>query len=350
MTDIKDLKENTEDTVCGQVIRILRDKDNKWIMYRLIDGTGEIPLFSQADLGIENGEFILCVNCWVRKGAKGLNLSTGKNGKIITGDEIKANPLYQRVRERMARKPVIFINDIREQNLQKIQFAGCINEIFPTKSNHVDSKKLVAIDMAGQLATIMFYGEEVEMGRGFHEGEFFVINGIVQRFKNTIIIQLGPDGRIFRGKDASETPAGRMYFELIEKNNPDVILELLRRRKMLQEFVRNEILNIFNLNEEILEELLPRLTNFIYRKIFQRKYWRDNYYNCLKELQLNSPQGINEEYKKYLIDKIRIVIELAQKVFPTLDRATIEAIISTLYDSTIDMETFNTKQEFCSDS
>ncbi|MHA1143915.1 MAG: hypothetical protein ACTSRW_04190 [Candidatus Helarchaeota archaeon] len=348
MTDIKDLKSNMEDTICGQIIHVMRDKDKKWIMYKLIDGTGEISLFSTRDLELENGYIVLCVNCWVKEGSRGLSISLGRNGKVLSGKEIENNPLYQKVRERLARKPVIFVNDIRDENLQKVQFASCISEIFPTKSNHVESKKLVAVDIMGQPVTIMFYNEEVEMGRGFHEGEFFVINGLVQRFKNTIIIQLGPDGRIFRGKDATVTPAGRMYFNHLEKNDSDVLLELLKRRKSLQDFVKKEILNLFNFNEEIIQDLLPKLTNFIYRKVYLRRYWTDSYFNCLKELQVNSPRKLNEDYKRYLLQKIKAVIELSQQVFDKFDKSSIEAMISTLYDSTIDMETYNSKQEFCS--
>lgn len=345
MTEIKDLQGRTEDTFCGQLIRILKDKDRKWIMYQLIDGTGEISLFSDVDLELAEAQILLCVNCWIRSGEKGLSANLGRNGKILTGKEIESNPLYQRVRQRLARKPVIFINDIRQENLQKVQLAAIISEIYPTKKERVESKKLVAKDITGQNTTLMFHGEDTEVGRGFHEGEFFVINGLVQRFKNTVIINLGPDGRIFRGRDARETPAGKKYFDELEKNDPEVLKELMRRRKNLQVFVKNQVLTTFNFNEEINKELLTRLGSFLFRRIYLRRYWTDSYFNCLKEIQTKEPQKINPDYKNYLLKKIKSVIELSQDIFDTYDESSIEAIIGTLYDSTIDMETFNTQHQ-----
>ena len=165
---------------------------------------------------------------------------------------------------------------------KKVQIPLKIVEIFPAQIKKVKSQRINAQDITGCYVTIVLFEKEISATQGMEKDEFFVIDGFVVYFNKRLQLNLGPDGQIYCDKEAWETEAGKLYASHLDKSNEE-IMDIMIKRKNLTYKLALDLCAGMDL--DVVSELKPRLAAFLFRKLFQRKKYTDNYFTLLNEIQ-----------------------------------------------------------------
>jgi hypothetical protein len=343
LIDMKKIRGECNASFQGQVVQVLRDVSEKipqWYLYRIADGTGEIALFTEREQDLEVGEHVRVTDAWTKKNEKGLSANLD-NGSAIE----KLSQVPQILKDRLAPIPILSLEGTNAG--QRVQITLRLVEKYPPQINRVESQKMVAADITRKYNTVVLFGEEMELAEKLKEEELFVLIGVVGSYNDTLLLNLGPDGKIIRGKKALKTPAGKIYLSNLMKTNEEVRRIFFERKDLSHELASACCAGF---SASVLPELVPRLATFVHNRIYKGKKYADEYYSILSQVEMEDEIGIviPNDYIEYLKENIK---KIGDEVMEHVDleaspKEFVSYLIDTLYVLTIDLQSYNETQIF----